>query len=118
MVYDNGVYKILGRLSVDIIKNGGYKISALDVERMLLQHEDIVDVSVVGLPDQIWGQKIAAVLVTKNGINLSVKDLKEWGKDRMPPYYIPTVVHVCDELSRNAMGKVNKKQLTKTIFRY
>ena len=68
---DGGVYKILGRTSVDIIKSGGYKISALDIERVtawiapicppvqvLLSHPDIMDIAVVGLEDQTWGQKV------------------------------------------------------------
>lgn len=57
-MYKEGAYKILGRTSVDIIKSGGFKISALDVERHLLMHPDITDVSVVGVPDLTWGQKV------------------------------------------------------------
>lgn len=56
--YVDGAYKILGRTSVDIIKSGGFKISALDVERHLLSHPNISDVAVVGIPDITWGQKV------------------------------------------------------------
>lgn len=56
--YDNGYYKILGRASADIIKSGGYKISALQVETELLAHPHLADVAVVGLPDPTWGQKV------------------------------------------------------------
>ena len=56
--YQDGSYKILGRTSVDIIKSGGFKISALDVERHLLTHPNITDVAVVGVPDLTWGQKV------------------------------------------------------------
>lgn len=55
---DDGGWRILGRSSVDIIKSGGFKISALDVERRLLEHPDVKDVAVVGLPDLTWGQKV------------------------------------------------------------
>jgi len=55
-IYDNGTYRILGRTSVDIIKSGGYKISALDIERHLLAHPDITEVVVVGVHDITWGQ--------------------------------------------------------------
>jgi malonyl-CoA/methylmalonyl-CoA synthetase len=55
---DDGTYKILGRTSVDIIKTGGYKVSAVEIETHLLGHPDIVDCSVVGLPDITWGQKV------------------------------------------------------------
>lgn len=56
--YENGVYSILGRTSVDIIKTGGYKVSALQVETVILGHPDIEDCAVVGLPDITWGQKV------------------------------------------------------------
>ncbi len=61
----NGYYKILGRASVDIIKSGGYKISALDIERELLEHPDISECAVVGVEDEEWGQKIVAIVVQK-----------------------------------------------------
>ena len=53
-----GVFSILGRSSVDIIKTGGFKISALDVERRLLEHPEVQDAAVLGLPDLTWGQKV------------------------------------------------------------
>lgn len=56
--YDNRIYSILGRSSVDIIKTGGYKVSALQVETAILGHPDIIDCAVVGLPDITWGQKV------------------------------------------------------------
>jgi malonyl-CoA/methylmalonyl-CoA synthetase len=61
---DDGTYKILGRTSVDIIKTGGYKVSAVEIETHLLGHPDIVDCSVVGLPDITWGQKVLYALKT------------------------------------------------------
>jgi malonyl-CoA/methylmalonyl-CoA synthetase len=56
--YDDGAYRILGRTSVDIIKTGGYKVSAVEIETHLLGHPDILDCSVIGLPDITWGQKV------------------------------------------------------------
>lgn len=56
--YDNGYFKILGRLSADIIKSGGFKISALEIETHLLGHPEIVDCTVFGIPDVTWGQKV------------------------------------------------------------
>ena len=114
--YKDGAYRILGRTSVDIIKSGGYKISALDIERHLLSHEDIIDVAVVGLPDVTWGQKVAAVIVTKPGCLLDLKMLKEWARDKMPTYHVPTVLKVLDALPKNVMGKVNKVELKNTVF--
>ena len=113
---EKGVFRILGRTSVDIIKSGGYKISALDVERVLLTHPVIEDVAVVGLEDQTWGQKVAAVVVVNNDSSLDLDNLKEWCKDKMAKYWIPTQLKVLDEMPRNTMGKVNKKELAKTVF--
>ena len=115
-MYRDGCYKIVGRTSVDVIKSGGYKISALDIERHLLSHPSIRDVAVVGVPSTTWGQVVAAVIVLKDGHLLSIDDLREWAKDKMIPYHIPKVGKVLEEMPRNAMGKVNKKQLVKTVF--
>ncbi|XP_013380297.1 acyl-CoA synthetase family member 3, mitochondrial [Lingula anatina] len=114
--FRDGVYKIMGRTSVDIIKSGGYKISALDVERHLLKHPLITDVAVLGLPDMTWGEKVAAVIVVKEKCDLDLQTLKSWARKEMPPYQIPTVVEFMDKMPRNAMGKVNKKDLMKEVF--
>ncbi|XP_064640453.1 malonate--CoA ligase ACSF3, mitochondrial-like [Lineus longissimus] len=114
--FENGIYKILGRTSVDVIKSGGYKISALDIERHLLSHPDITDCAIVGLPDMTWGQKVAAVVVLQPGCVLTLHELKAWAKDLLPPYQIPTTLKCLDVMPRNAMGKVNKKELVKQVF--
>jgi len=107
-------YKILGRASVDIIKSGGYKISALDIERELLQHQSIEECAVVGLPDVTWGEKIAVIIVQKKGSPpLSLEAVREWGKSKLAVYKLPTRLLVLDSIPRNAMGKVNKKELAK-----
>merc|ERR1711874_804317 len=111
----DGVFKILGRTSVDIIKSGGYKISALDVERVLMTHPNIQDVSVVGLDDPVWGQIVAAVIVTSDP-DLSLVKLREWAKEEMSSYSLPTRLVAVDSLPRNVMGKVNKKELVKQLF--
>ncbi|KAK6186158.1 hypothetical protein SNE40_008252 [Patella caerulea] len=115
-VYEDNVYKIVGRTSVDIIKSGGFKIGALDIERHLLTHQNIRECAVVGLPDMTWGQKVGAVLVLKDGMSLTQVELKQWASNKMTPYQIPTVVKCLDFIPRNAMGKVNKKQLIEDVF--
>ncbi len=106
----------MGRTSVDIIKSGGYKISALDIERHLLSHRNIIDVAVVGLPDMTWGQKVAAVVVLQEGATLDITDLKQWAQNQMPLYQIPTVLKLVECMPRNSMGKVNKKELLNDLF--
>ncbi|KAM4613968.1 malonate--CoA ligase ACSF3, mitochondrial isoform 1-T2 [Discoglossus pictus] len=110
-VYQDGTYWILGRTSVDIIKSGGYKISALEVERHLLAHPSITDVAVIGAPDLTWGQRVAAIVKLRDGHVLSLKELKEWARAVMAPYCIPAELILVEEIPRNQMGKINKKQL-------
>ncbi|XP_054856127.1 malonate--CoA ligase ACSF3, mitochondrial [Eublepharis macularius] len=115
-VYKEGVYWIRGRTSVDIIKSGGYKISALEVERHLLAHPSISDVAVIGAPDMTWGQRISAVVKLQEGETLSLKELKEWARESMAPYTIPAELLLVEEIPRNQMGKVDKKQLLKQFY--
>merc|ERR1712137_687462 len=104
------IFKIMGRSSVDIIKSGGYKIGALEIESVLLQHERIKECAVVGKPDETWGEKVTAVCVL-NG-ELSIKELRDWGKERMATYKVPQDLEVVDALPRNQMGKLEKKKIT------
>ena len=106
---DGGYYKILGRSSVDIIKSGGYKLSALEIEEVLRVHPDIEDCGVVGLPDDEWGEVVAAVLVLKNAI--TKEEINTWLRERLPGYKVPRLYHFVEELPRNAMGKVTKNDL-------
>ncbi|CAG8700110.1 9806_t:CDS:10 [Gigaspora margarita] len=108
------VFKILGRKSVDIIKSGSYKLSALEIEKELLSHPDIQEISIVGIEDQEWGQKVGAIVVLKNQESkLDLKQLREFGKDKLAHYKLPTLLKVINELPKNSMGKANKKELVK-----
>ncbi|XP_031622429.1 malonate--CoA ligase ACSF3, mitochondrial [Contarinia nasturtii] len=116
--YENGIFKILGRSNVDIIKSGAYKISALEIETHLLEHPLISDVCVVGVPDPTWGQKIAAVIVCKDKSDdaLTLPKLREWCEERIASYQIPSIIKLMDEIPRNTMGKVNKKEIVRDYF--
>uniref|UniRef100_A0A131XXY1 Putative acyl-coa synthetase n=1 Tax=Ixodes ricinus TaxID=34613 RepID=A0A131XXY1_IXORI len=112
-----GVYKILGRTSADIIKTGGYKVSALEVERHLLAHPDILECTVVGAPDNTWGERVAAVVVLKEpSTTLELAPLRAWCKERMAPYCVPSLLLCVPALERNFLGKVNKKELVKKTW--
>nr|CAD7424205.1 unnamed protein product [Timema monikensis] len=114
--YEDGMYQILGRTSVDIIKTGGYKVSALEIETQLLTHPSISECAVVGLEDDTWGQKVAVIAVLKPGCEVSLSELRQWSKERLASYASPSVLKVIDILPKNVMGKVNKKQLIKELF--
>ncbi|CAH0998726.1 Long-chain-fatty-acid--CoA ligase FadD13 [Neolewinella maritima] len=109
-VYEQGAYRILGRNSVDIIKSGGYKISALEIEEVLRTYPGIRECGVVGLPDPEWGEVIGASLITDSG-TLDLDQLTDWLRERLPGYKLPRRYIFQDELPRNVMGKVTKQEL-------
>jgi malonyl-CoA/methylmalonyl-CoA synthetase len=102
---------------VDIIKTGGYKVSALEIEDVLLTHPQINECAVIGIKDEEWGERVTAALVLKPGSEISLEDLRSWAKERLAAYKIPSRILVLDELPRNAMGKVQKSQVTKLFKR-
>jgi malonyl-CoA/methylmalonyl-CoA synthetase len=87
-VFEAGSYKILGRNSIDIIKSGGYKISALEIEEVLRTHPDIKDCGVVGVPDEEWGEIIGASLILESS-EIDIIQLQEWIKEKLPSYKTP-----------------------------
>uniref|UniRef100_A0A0C9RV82 TSA: Wollemia nobilis Ref_Wollemi_Transcript_11291_2136 transcribed RNA sequence n=1 Tax=Wollemia nobilis TaxID=56998 RepID=A0A0C9RV82_9CONI len=123
---EDGCFVIMGRTSVDILKVGGYKLSALEIEAVLLEHPDISECAVLGLPDKDYGEVICAVTVpdaeskaraaAESKPVISLQELQNWAKEKIAPYKIPEHLHVWDSLPRNAMGKVNKKELKKLLL--
>ena len=108
-VLEDGYYRIMGRLSVDIIKSGGYKLSALEIEATLLTHPAISECAVVALPDDTWGEVVAVAIVSRDGEDIELPALKEWATERMSAYKIPKSLLLLKDLPRNAMGKVTKR---------
>nr|XP_031292539.1 malonate--CoA ligase ACSF3, mitochondrial isoform X1 [Camelus dromedarius] len=115
-VFKDGSYWIRGRTSVDIIKTGGYKVSALEVERLLLGHPSIADVAVIGVPDVTWGQRVTAVVTLREGHSLSHRELKEWARGVLAPYAVPSELLLVEEIPRNQLGKVNKRDLVQLLY--
>lgn len=109
---NNGLFKILGRDSVDIIKSGGYKISALEIEDVLRKFEGVKDCAVVGLPDEEWGEVVSACLISDLE-TLDTTEISDWLKAYLPAYKIPRKYIIQKELPRNVLGKVTKNELKK-----
>lgn len=110
---EDGYYRILGRSSVDIIKSGGYKISALEIEEVLRSYPDIKDCAVVGLSNEEWGETVAAAIMTTDENKLDVPSLKLWIQNKLPSYRIPRLYLQVSDLPRNSMGKVVKGEVKK-----
>lgn len=109
----NNIYRIIGRNSTDIIKTGGFKVSALEIEEVLRTHELISECAVVGVPDQEWGEIIAVAMVIEQGQELDIDSLRRWGKTKLASYKVPSRMLVVDDLPRNAMAKVIKPEIVK-----
>ncbi|KAL3528748.1 hypothetical protein ACH5RR_008070 [Cinchona calisaya] len=124
-VDEDGYYIILGRTDADIMKVGGYKLSALEIEAVLLEHPAIFECCVLGLPDKDYGEAVCAIVVPDAELKrkrveelkpaLSLEALSTWAKDKLAPYKLPTRLLLWESLPRNAMGKVNKKDLKRKI---
>jgi len=112
-VVEDGRYRILGRANVDILKTGGHKVSALEIEETLRQHPAIAECAVVGLPDPEWGERVAAAVVLNEGDALDLISLRTWAKELLATYKVPSRLMVLDALPRSAMGKVVKPALAK-----
>lgn len=113
-VVENGNYRILGRISVDIIKSGGYKVSALEIEEVLRTHPNIRDCTVVGVEDSEWGERVCAALVITGSQTLTIESFRSWAKAQLAVYKIPTKIIIVEDLPRNAIGKVTKP----TVIQY
>lgn len=114
-VIEDGYYRIMGRKSIDIIKTGGFKVSALEIENVLRGHMVIADCAVVGVPDDDWGEAVSAAVVLHPGYSLSLEDLRLWVKKQLVYYKVPTRLLVLESLPVNAVGKVQKTVL-RTAF--
>ena len=114
-VIEDGYYRIMGRSSGDIIKSGGYKLSALEIENKLLAHPQVAEVAVVGIADRTWGEAVAAVVALKGDGDMTLDTLKSWCDGKLSSYKVPKQLQVVDALPRNAMGKVVKPAL-KPLF--
>jgi malonyl-CoA/methylmalonyl-CoA synthetase len=114
VMLERGYYKILGRDSVDIIKSGGYKISALEIEDVLLRNDKIKECAVVGIPDDKWGEIVATVLVIRKEA-IQTEEIQQWCSSYLSDYKIPRRVMILENLPKNSMGKITKPELKEIL---
>jgi malonyl-CoA/methylmalonyl-CoA synthetase len=112
-VVEAGAYRILGRSSVDILKTGGEKISALEIEGVMLTHSGVRECAVVGVPDVDWGDRVCAAIVSEDKDGLLADELLAFAQKRLAPYKVPKEILIVSELPRNTMGKVTKPEVLK-----
>ncbi len=107
----DGSLRIVGRRATDLIKSGGFKIGAGEIEGALLEHQGVSDAAVTGEPDEDLGERIVAWVVKADGESPTADDLANHVAALLTPHKRPRVVRFVDELPRNAMGKVQKARL-------
>ncbi|MET0911075.1 MAG: AMP-binding protein [Ilumatobacteraceae bacterium] len=108
VVDDDGFLTIRDRLK-DMLISGGENVYPAEIESVLFQHPDIVDVAVIGIPSERWGESVCAVIVA--GDTLDTAELVAWSRERLAGFKVPKAVQRVDVLPRNASGKVLKHEL-------
>jgi fatty-acyl-CoA synthase len=107
VVYPDGYAEIRDRIK-DIIISGGENISSVEVEGILMRHPAVQEVGVVGMPHERWGESPCAFVVTRNGAAVTAEDLREFARERMAHFKVPTRFEFVDELPKTATGKIQK----------
>jgi len=107
----DGYVRIVGRRATDLIKSGGYKIGAGEIESALLEHPAILEAAVTGAPDDDLGERVVAWVVVAEGREVAPEEVSEHVAALLNPHKRPREVRYLEELPRNAMGKVVKTDL-------
>jgi fatty-acyl-CoA synthase len=99
----------------DMIISGGENVYPSEVETMLVRHPDIEEAAAVGVEDEQFGQRFVAFVVARPGSSLSPEAVLAFAKENLARYKVPREVRVLDELPRNALGKILRKQLRANV---
>ena len=107
---ENGLLFVSGR-DDDMIISGGENVFPRELEDCLIEHKQVADVVVTGVPDKEWGQRLAAYVVPREGSDVTEAELIKYAKDNVPKFAVPKAIVFLDELPRNPTGKVMKREL-------
>jgi long-chain acyl-CoA synthetase len=113
---EEGFYYICDRKK-DMIISGGVNIYPAEIEAVLDAHPKVLDVAVIGIPNEEWGESVHAVVVSLPGVSVSEADILAYGREHLAGYKIPRSVSFADEIPRNASGKILKKLLREPFWR-
>jgi malonyl-CoA/methylmalonyl-CoA synthetase len=109
---DGGAIRLVGRRATDLIKSGGYKIGAGEIENALREHPAVADAAVTGEPDDDLGERVVAWVVLGDGASIDAAALSDHIAATLAPHKRPRAVRFLDELPRNELGKVQKRRLS------
>jgi malonyl-CoA/methylmalonyl-CoA synthetase len=111
----DGMLRIVGRSSVDIIKTRGFKVGAVEIEDVLQRHPDVQEVAVVGVPDADQGERIIAAITPKQPSEVSTQALLAYARNHLAPHKVPAEIVFIDEIPRTGPGKFKKKELIRQL---
>ena len=109
-VDEDGFLTILDRKK-DMIISGGLNVFPIDIEEIVGKHPDVIDVTVIGVPHEKWGETCLALIIPKNGVEVDCNEIKSWCNERLAKHQRLNKVESRDEFPRNALGKVLKRVL-------
>jgi long-chain acyl-CoA synthetase len=115
VVDQDGDLRIVGRMK-DLIIRGGYNVYPREVEEVLYEHEDILEVAVVGVPDKYWGEEVCALVVVRDGSGLDAGQIRKWAKERLSAYKVPHRIRFTQALPVGPSGKVLKRAIDIDAF--
>ncbi|MGX1668911.1 long-chain-fatty-acid--CoA ligase [Streptomyces sp. NPDC055400] len=113
---DDGDLRIVDRKK-DLVIRGGYNVYPREVEEVLYEHPDIVEAAVIGVPDEFYGEEVAAVIAVRPGARLGVAELRAWARERLSAYKVPHLLAVVDELPKGATGKILKRAIDPALLK-
>jgi long-chain acyl-CoA synthetase len=114
---DDDGYLYLTDRANDLIISGGVNIYPAEIERVLGQHPAVSEVAVIGIPDDAFGEQVMAFVMPKPGAELTAAELQQLAAQQLASYKRPRTIELVDELPRNAMGKVLKRELREPYWR-
>ncbi|WP_042416716.1 AMP-binding protein [Streptacidiphilus anmyonensis] len=112
---DAGELHIVDRKK-DLVIRGGYNVYPREVEEVLYQHPDVVEAAVVGVPDDHYGEEVAAAIALRPGATADAAALRAWAKERLSAYKVPHLVAFVDALPKGATGKILKRAIDRAVF--
>ena len=116
MLDADGYLSIVDRVK-DLIIRGGYNVYPREVEEVLYEHPDIVEVAVVGVPDDHFGEEVAAVITLRPGAESSGEDIRAWAKTQLSAYKVPRLYQFVETLPKGATGKILKREIDREAIR-
>ena len=114
VVLEEGSYRLLGRRSIDIIKTGGYRVSALEVESLLDAHPAVEECAVLGTPSQGLGEEVCACIVPASR-HLNLGEIQQWLRTQLAMYKLPTQLRILESLPKTQVGKTDKQALKRRL---